>query len=104
MSPQDVRCLLLGTAIALAPFVALGQTGRSSEPPRTLWGDPDLQGVWDYRTVTPLERPEDQADKAFLTEEEAATIERDILARNELLLTRAPERTETNKGFSSPSN
>src|SRR2546423_963739 len=26
-------------------------------PPRTPWGHPDLQGVWDYRTITPLERP-----------------------------------------------
>ena len=38
----------------------------------TEWGDPDLQGVWDFGTMTPLQRPEDQADKAFLTEEEAA--------------------------------
>ena len=28
----------------------------SFKPTRTSWGDPDLQGVWDYRTITPLER------------------------------------------------
>ena len=21
------------------------------------WGDPDLQGIWDFRTITPMERP-----------------------------------------------
>ena len=60
---------------------------------RTAWGDPDLQSIWDYRTVTPLERPSDQPDKAFLTEEEAASIEQANLNRNADLLTRAPERT-----------
>ena len=60
---------------------------------RTAWGDPDLQSIWDYRTVTPLERPSDAPDKAFLTEEEAASIEQANLNRNADLLTRAPERT-----------
>ena len=49
------------------------QSGESeSSSAVTEWGDPDLQGVWDFGTLTPLQRPEDQADKAFLTEEEAA--------------------------------
>ena len=26
-------------------------------PPRTPDGRPDLQGIWDYRSATPLERP-----------------------------------------------
>ena len=34
------------------------QRTRSPPPtPRTPWGHPDLQGTWDYRTITPLERP-----------------------------------------------
>jgi len=50
-------------------------------PPRTPWGDPDLQGVWNYATMTPLERQRDLAAKAVLTEQEAAEYERQILAR-----------------------
>ncbi len=38
-------------------------------------GRPDLQGVWDFSTLTPLERPEDRAGQARLTPEEAAAIE-----------------------------
>jgi hypothetical protein len=45
-------------------------------PPRTPQGHPDLQGTWDFRTVTPLERPSEFADKAVLTAEEAAEYER----------------------------
>ena len=50
--------------------------------PRTSWGAPDLQGVWDYRTMTPLERPRELAGKATLTAEEAAAYEQ---RQNELL-------------------
>ena len=42
--------------------------------PRTPWGDPDLRGVWDYWTFTPLERPDEFAGKDALTEEEAAVV------------------------------
>ena len=41
-------------------------------PPRTSWGEPDLQGIWSYATVTPLERPTSQAGKDLLTNEEVA--------------------------------
>jgi hypothetical protein len=39
--------------------------------PRTSEGRPNLQGVWNFSTLTPLERPDELAGKAFLTEEEA---------------------------------
>ena len=47
---------------------------KRSQIPRTAWGDPDLQGVWDYFTFTPLERPEEFAEKDTLTDEEAAIV------------------------------
>ena len=78
--------------VALMPMFAAAQTADATGP-RTPWGHPDLQGTWDYRTLTPLERPVELGDKAFLTEEEAATLEQETLARNELLLNRAPEQT-----------
>ncbi len=65
---------LLLAAVALAPAAAGAQTGASG-PQRTAWGDPDLQGVWDFRTITPMERPAELAGKALLTAEEAAGFE-----------------------------
>jgi hypothetical protein len=46
-------------------------------PPRTAWGDPDLQGQWNSQTSTPLERPRTgvRAEKDTLTEEEAEELE-----------------------------
>src|SRR5215510_7249487 len=45
---------------------------------RTPWGDPDLQGAWDFTTITSLERPAQFASKEFLTDSEAATLEKQI--------------------------
>jgi len=76
----------LVSAIALlAPISAIGQTSSpatrtaaaTSTLPRTPDGKPDLQGVWDFRTITPLERPRELGEKAFFTEAEAAAWEKD---------------------------
>ena len=70
--------------IALAGLLALpALVLAQDDAPRTAWGAPDVQGIWDFRTITPMERPEDLGDKAFLTEEEAvqreqAAVQRDI--------------------------
>ena len=48
---------------------------RPEKTPRTPWGHPDLQGTWDYRTITPLERPREFGTREFYTEEEKKTLE-----------------------------
>jgi hypothetical protein len=58
--------------------IAQGRTPQAGaarwEPPRTPWGHPDLQGIWNNVTATPLQRSAENKDKAFLTDEEAADI------------------------------
>jgi len=58
-------------AIAFAVPV-VGQAPKKYSPPRTPWGDPDLQGVWNDATSTPLQRPGAVGAKDVLTDEEAA--------------------------------
>src|SRR5262245_26230310 len=45
---------------------------KTSTPPRTSWAARELQGVWRYAATIPLERPNDLAGRAFLTDEEVA--------------------------------
>jgi len=44
--------------------------------PRTPDGHPDLQGIWDYRSATPLERPARFAGREFMTADEVVAYER----------------------------
>src|SRR5437867_3545067 len=88
-------CCLAMAMVLLVPGSALGQTGplpakptpgakASSATLRTLDGQPDLQGLWSFATITPLERPAELAGKEFFTETEAAAYETDVLKRNNM--------------------
>ena len=57
---------------ALGQPASAGRAPDGSPAPRTSWGTPDLTGVWDHGTATPLERPERYEGREFLTAEEIA--------------------------------
>ncbi len=59
-------------------LVLASVAGAQDVVPRTSWGMPDLNGVWDFRTITPLERPTG-LDKATLTPEEAAVFQQQAI-------------------------
>jgi hypothetical protein len=54
---------------------------REGTVPRTPWGDPDLQGVWNYGSMTPLERPAQWAGREVLSQAEAEAYEKQIVSR-----------------------
>ena len=56
-----------GSGVAMAT-----EKSKASNPPRTAGGHPDIQGVWSFANLTPLERPAEFAGKATLTDQEAA--------------------------------
>ena len=86
------RVVLFGRAIALAAAAAFLMQGSISAqapraaatppkaakpwtPSRTADGHPDLQGLYDVATMTPLERPAEVGGRLVLTKEEAAALE-----------------------------
>ena len=65
--------IMAAMLIAGLPLLLMPAPADAQSAPQTPWGDPDLQGIWSNSTTTPMERPEDLADREFLTEEERAT-------------------------------
>ena len=73
-SHPQAACLFILLGALTVPLTALAQTS-STDIPRLANGHPDLQGTWDFRTITPFQRPEALGNKATLTAEEAAQFE-----------------------------
>src|SRR5262245_4128465 len=48
---------------------------KAGPPPKTPWGEPDLQGIWTNNYETPLQRPAKYANREFFTEEERAELD-----------------------------
>ena len=92
ITPRTLTVAVITLACALiATPSATAQVERVADPtwtmPRTDDGQPDLQGLWGNKTLTPMERPDAVEGKAFLTDEEMAAINQrrivDEQARND---------------------
>jgi len=77
------RSVWIGVAASALMLVATVQPAMAADaakpvakkawtPPRTPWGDPDLQGTWPLDALgrTPLQRPPQYGDRLYLTDEE----------------------------------
>ncbi len=82
---MQVRHVLAIAALCWLNVVPLpGQTRPGTLPkipPKTPWGDPDLQGNWTNRTLTPLQRPTSLGTREVLTAEEVAASEAEARGR-----------------------
>ena len=76
-------------AVLVAPFPVAAQAGEDGMPMRTPDGQPDISGIFTFRTLTPLERPAALAGRETLGAEEAAAFE-------------ASERTRLNRDLFDP--
>ena len=75
--------------LALAAPAALAQPGEPTLPMRTPDGQPDISGTFTFRTLTPLERPQQFEGVESLSPEDAAAFE-------------AAERTRRNRDLFDP--
>jgi hypothetical protein len=73
------QVILLATGIGVLLLQAQSPP-KPWTPPRTLDGQPDLQGIWTNSTLTPLERPAEFRTKPVFTEEEGAAYQQRMLA------------------------
>ncbi len=70
-------------AIYSTLFLTTAASAQDYVAPRHANGQPDFSGVWTNDTITPIERPASLADRAFLSEDEIAAMERNIAERRE---------------------
>jgi len=64
-------------AVGFLSLVAFNNTwaAENYRIPRTEWNQPDLQGVWNFSSDVPLQRPTEYGEREFLNEEEIAAIQ-----------------------------
>ena len=77
----SVRVALILCAVVAMSDIAITAQSKAWQVPRTAWGDPDFDGIWNYATMTPLERPRDVGDKDVLMPAEAAAYEKRTVDR-----------------------
>lgn len=77
MRSIQIPVVCLFTCIILTSCSA----ATSPSTPKTSWGHPDLQGVWDYRTITPLEKPDELGERSAFSTAEAAAFTESFPAR-----------------------
>lgn len=75
---------LISIAISMSIAASLSAASFAADSnytaPRNEWGQPDLRGVWNFSSNTPLERPAKYADQEFLTDDDVARIREEALA------------------------
>ena len=75
-------CSIPGSRLAgqtPAPVSLAAKGSAAWAVPRTVDGHPDIEGVWNHGTLTPLQRSEQFAGRPFMSDDEAARFEKETL-------------------------
>ena len=96
---------ILVSVCALVSVMAQAQTPTKTQIGSKVWtartpdGQPDLQGIWSFATLTPLERPAELGSKEFFTQKEAADYEAEVLRRNNMDRRDGPAEADINRAY-----
>lgn len=71
--------ILIFQSLMFSSLAVLAQSADTYEVPRTEYGQPDLQGVWNFSSNIPMSRPRQYGTQEFLTAEQI----QDVIARQE---------------------
>jgi hypothetical protein len=98
----SISLLVIAFAGSLLGQSTKAQSPKAWVPPKTPWGDPDLQGVWPGNVGVPMQRPANLGERTTLTDEEFAQREaqakRQAQADNQSIAT-----SDTRPGIGPPS-
>lgn len=68
--------------LTLCLIPSFGFAAENYEVPRTEWDLPDLQGVWNFASNTPILRPSQYGNRQYFTDEEAAEFAAALVAQD----------------------
>ena len=63
---MNLKNLFIFSTLTALSGVALAQSDADYEVPITEYGQPDLQGVWNFSSNTPMQRPKKYGNQEFL--------------------------------------
>ena len=79
MTPRSRSALVVVMTVVTTAYMssapAAAQSAGTDKPSRTVDGQPDISGIYTFRTLTPLERPSGLKGQDTLTAESAAAYE-----------------------------
>ncbi len=81
--PLAAQAPAVKSAANPAPAAAAKPAQKPWTPPKTSWGDPDLQGQWPATANIPMQRPANLGERATLTDEELAQREKQAQKQSE---------------------
>jgi hypothetical protein len=76
-----ILCCSLGATVVLVLTIPAAMAQPLASVPRTEWGTPDLRGLWQNNSLTPLERPPALGEREFYTDEELRELSRGAVQR-----------------------
>ena len=82
MNKPVLASLSISLALVMAHATAFG---AEYSPPRTSWGEPDIQGMWPINHLigVPLQRNKQYGDNLYMSDEQYAQAQASIAARDE---------------------
>lgn len=105
---MNFKKLFIISALTALNSVAVAQSDADYDAPKTEYGHPDLQGVWNFSSNTPMQRPKKYGNQEFLTREqieeaiaqqEARAAAADALAAQRVVNPDAPDATDNPGGY-----
>ncbi|NQV69616.1 MAG: hypothetical protein HQ498_06285, partial [Pseudohongiella sp.] len=82
---MKIKLVLIFSIVTAFSGLVLAQSDGDYVVPLTEYGQPDLQGVWNFSSNTPMQRPERFGEQEFLTSEQiqAAIARQEAVYKND---------------------
>lgn len=81
MKLQQLLLVIVATLVGSIAFA--NEKPKAFDMPRTEFGHPELRGVWNFSSNTPLQRPREYGEREYLTQEEVEAIHARVVAQSE---------------------